>query len=252
MSDKTTDYIESFSEILKESNSIVFFGGAGVSTESGVKDYRSRDGLYNTVKEYGVSPEDILSIGFFRKNPDVFYDFYKKYFISDAKPNPAHKALAELEQMGKLRAVITQNIDNLHQNAGSRNVVELHGNTREFFCDSCKKEAEAKTAMDEILNVGIPKCPTCGGVLRPRVVMYGEMLHENVPETAIWHIENADCLIVGGTSLAVQPAASFIRYFRGKYLVIINKMETNFDSNANLVIRDPIGEVFEKAMNKIR
>ncbi len=243
--------INAFARMLRESDNIVFFGGAGVSTESGVKDYRSEDGLYNTVKDYGVSPEEILSIGFFRQNPDVFYHFYRNYFITDAAPNPAHQALSELERMGKLRAVITQNIDNLHQTAGSREVIELHGNTREFFCDSCKKAEDTEKVLDVILQGNVPKCSHCGGLLRPRVVMYGEMLHENVPETAIWHIENADLLIVGGTSLVVQPAASFIRYFRGKHLVIINKLETNFDKNADLVIRDPIGEVFEKAMKEI-
>ena len=246
------DNIKTFARMLRKSDNIVFFGGAGVSTESGVKDYRSEDGLYNTVKDHGVSPEEILSIGFFRKKPDVFYHFYKNYFITDALPNPAHKALAELERMGKLRAVITQNIDNLHQAAGSCNVVELHGNTREFFCDSCGKYEKTETAISEILDDKVPKCTHCGGLLRPKVVLYGEMLHENVPETAISHIENADLLIVGGTSLAVYPAATFVRYYQGKNLVIINKSETSYDVKADLVIREPIGEVFEKAMKELK
>lgn len=243
--------IKELIEMIKESNNIVFFGGAGVSTESGVKDYRSKDGLYNTIKEYGVSPEKILSRSFFRENPEVFYDFFRNYFVIKAEPNNAHKAMAQLEKMGKLRAVITQNIDNLHQKAGSTNVVELHGNTRDFYCDLCGKEEETDKVMETILSGTVPKCSRCSGVIRPKVVMYEEMLHENVPETAIWHIGNADMLIVGGTSLVVNPAASFVRYFRGKYFVIINKMETPYDHKADLVIRENIGEVFEKVMKEI-
>lgn len=239
-------------EMINDSKNIVFFGGAGVSTESGVKDYRSKDGLYNTIKEYGVSPEKILSRSFFRENPEVFYDFFRNYFVIKAEPNHAHIAMAQLEKMGKLRAVITQNIDNLHQKAGSTNVIELHGNTREFYCDSCGREDITDKVMDKILSGNVPKCSRCGGVIRPKVVMYEEMLHENVPETAIWHIDNADMLIVGGTSLVVNPAASFVRYFRGKYFVIINKMETPYDHKANLVIRENIGEVFEKVMKEIK
>lgn len=243
--------IDKFAEMIKECDNIVFFGGAGVSTESGVKDYRSKDGLYNTVKDFGVSPEEILSRSFFRKNPETFYDFFRKYFVIEAEPNYAHKAIAQLEKMGKLRAVITQNIDNLHQKAGSSEVIELHGNTREFYCDACGKEENTKTVMEEITTGKVPRCVRCGGVIRPKVVMYEERLHENVPERAIWNIENADMLIVGGTSLVVNPAASFVRYFQGKYLVIINATETPYDNTANLIIRDRIGDVFEKVMNEI-
>lgn len=244
--------IKRFAEMIKECNNIVFFGGAGVSTESGVKDYRSQDGLYNTVKEYGVSPEEILSHSFFFQHPETFYDFYRKYFVVDVEPNNAHKALAELETMGKLKAIITQNIDGLHQRAGSKNVIELHGNASEFSCGTCGKEAESKEVLDIIKNGQVPKCKHCCGIMKPKVVLYGENLYEGVPEAAVEYISKADMLIVGGTSLAVYPAASFVRYFRGKYIVIINKSETEYDTNADLIIRDSIGEVFEKVMKEIR
>lgn len=243
--------IKRFAEMIKECNNIVFFGGAGVSTESGVKDYRSQDGLYNTVKEYGVSPEEILSHSFFFQHPETFYDFYRKYFVVDVEPNNAHKASAELEKMGKLKAVITQNIDGLHQRAGSKNVIELHGNASEFSCGACGKEAESKSVLDIIKNGQVPKCKHCDGLMKPKVVLYGENLYEGVPEAAVEYISKADMLIVGGTSLAVYPAASFVRYFRGKYIVMINKSETEYDSNADLIIRDSIGEVFEKVMKEI-
>ncbi len=245
MDDKT----KRFADMIKECENIVFFGGAGVSTESGVKDYRSADGLYNTVQEYGVSPETILSHSFFFAQTDVFYDFYRKYFVSEALPNKAHKALAKLEEMGKLKAVITQNIDELHQMAGSRNVIELHGTAREFNCANCMKWASGEEVIEEIKGGNIPKCKACGGVMKPKVVLYEEMLYDGVAENAIRYISKADMLIVGGTSLAVYPAASFVEYFRGKYIVIINKSETNFDRNADLVINDSIGKVFEEAMN---
>ena len=241
--------IKRFAEMIKECENIVFFGGAGVSTESGVKDYRSADGLYNTVQEYGVSPETILSHSFFFAQTDVFYDFYRKYFVSDAQPNKAHKALAKLEKMGKLKAVITQNIDELHQRAGSKSVIELHGTAREFNCADCLKSALGEDVIEEIKAGEVPKCKACGGIMKPRVVLYEEMLYDGVAENAIRQISKADMLIVGGTSLAVYPAASFVEYFRGKYIVIINKSETNFDKNADLVINDSIGKVFEEAMN---
>ena len=243
---------EKFAGMINECSNIVFFGGAGVSTESGVKDYRSKDGLYNTVKDYGVSPETILSIDFFEEHPDIFYDFYRKYFTSAAEPNKAHKALAELEEMGKLKAVITQNIDGLHQKAGSKNVIELHGTTKKFYCHSCNKTLELNEVMAEIKAGQAPKCKYCGGLAKPKVVLYGEMLYDGVAESAIEHIANADMLIVGGTSLAVHPAASFVRYFRGKYIVIINKTATDFDNNADLVFRDSIGTVFEEVMNRVK
>jgi len=242
--------IQKFAEMIKECKSIVFFGGAGVSTESGVKDYRSQDGLYNTVKEYGVPPEEILSHDFFFQNTETFYDFYRKYFIIEANPNNAHKALAELEKTGKLKAVITQNIDGLHQKAGSKNVIELHGTAEEFYCASCGKKGDTDKLLSEIKNKNVPKCSCCKGTMKPKVVLYGESLYDGVAEAAIRYIANADMLIVGGTSLAVYPAASFVRYFDGKYIVMINKSETEYDSSADLIIRENIGEVFRKIMEK--
>lgn len=243
--------VDKFIEMIKECNDIVFFGGAGVSTESGVKDYRSQDGLYNTVKEYGVPPEEILSHSFFFQYPEIFYEFYRKYFIIDVEPNNAHKALTELEAMGKVKAVITQNIDGLHQKAGSKNVIELHGTASEFNCGACGKSADADVVIETIKSEAIPKCKHCRGLMKPRVVLYGENLYEGVAESAVETIANADMLIVGGTSLAVYPAASFVRYFKGKYIVMINKTETEYDNNADLVIRENIGEVFEKVMKKL-
>ena len=222
---------EKFLQMLNECNNIVFFGGAGVSTESGVKDYRSEDGLYNTVKEYGVSPEEILSHTFFFKNPQVFYDFYRKYFITDAKPNSAHKALTELERMGKLKAVITQNIDGLHQKAGSKNVIELHGTASEFFCPYCSENADGAKTLEVIKSGALPKCTHCGGVLKPKVVLYGELLSDGAVQRAVRSVADADMLIVGGTSLAVYPAAGLIDYYRG-----------------NLIVRESIGKFFEKIM----
>lgn len=243
--------ITRLAEMIKECNNIVFFGGAGVSTESGVKDYRSKDGLYNTVKDYGVSPEEILSHSFFFQNPEVFYDFYRKYFIIEAEPNNAHKALAKLEEMGKLKTVITQNIDGLHQRAGSKNVIELHGNASEFNCYACGKTEDASKVIEIIKSGGVPKCRHCKGLMKPKVVLYEEPLYDGVTENAVENIANADMLIVGGTSLAVYPAASFVRYFRGKYIVIINKTETEYDNNADLVIRESIGKVFGKVMKEL-
>ena len=242
--------IEKIAEMIKECNSIVFFGGAGVSTESGVKDYRSQDGLYNTVKEYGVPPEEILSHDFFFQDTETFYDFYRKYFIIEVEPNNAHKALAKLEIMGKLKAVITQNIDGLHQRAGSKNVIELHGTAGKFTCASCGKKGDTGKVLSEIKDKNVPRCE-CGGIMKPKVVLYGENLYDGVAESAVHYIENADMLIVGGTSLAVYPAASFVRYFRGKHIVMINKSETEYDGSADLVIRENIGEVFRQVMDKI-
>lgn len=240
--------IERFSEMIKQSDNIVFFGGAGVSTESGVKDYRSKDGLYNTVNEYGVPPEEILSHDFFFNNTDVFYDFYRKYFVADVKPNKAHLALAELEKMGKLKAVITQNIDGLHQMAGSNNVIELHGTAKEFYCSACNKKGDDEAVINEIKSGEIPKCKLCGRPMKPKVVLYGEALYDGVAEAAVDAISKADMLIVGGTSLAVYPAASFVRYFNGEYIVMLNKGATAYDSNCDLVFREPIGEVLDSVM----
>lgn len=243
--------VKKLTEMVKACDNIVFFGGAGVSTESGVKDYRSKDGLYNTVKDYGISPEDILSHSFFLQHPDIFYDFYRKYFVVDVATNNAHKALSRLEELGKLKAVITQNIDGLHQRAGSKNVIELHGTASEFACMMCKKNSDNEAVLEEIKNGTIPRCKHCGGIMKPRVVLYEEPLYDGVAEKAVCYIENADMLIVGGTSLAVYPAASFVKYFHGKYLVIINRSETGYDSNADLIIRESIGEVFGMLMKEL-
>ena len=232
--------------MLKRSRKTVFFGGAGVSTESGVKDYRSQDGLYNTVKEYGVSPEEILSHSFFEKHPDIFYDFYYKYFLKDtAEPNRAHIALSELERNGKLSSVITQNIDGLHQAAGSENVIELHGTTAYHYCAECFRAFPSEKIKS--LKGKVPHCEKCGGIIRPRVTLYEEALDEAAVKKAIGEISAADLLIIGGTSLAVYPAAMYIRYFKGENIVLINRDETQYDKAASLIFRESIGEVLEKA-----
>jgi len=240
-----------FSEMIRDSRCTVFFGGAGVSTESGMKDYRSEDGLYNTVKKYNVSPETILSHSFFSEHPDIFYDFYYNYFLNvTAAPNRAHYALAELEKNGLLSAVITQNIDGLHQKAGSRNVIELHGTTLMNHCTGC---GAAMTA-DEVreFHGGIPKCGRCGGTVKPDVVLYEESLNEQVIESALDAISSADLLIIGGTSLAVYPAAGFIQYFRGGNIVLINRDATPYDRKASLVFRDKIGDVMSEAVRELQ
>ena len=242
--------IKKFADMIKECNNIVFFGGAGVSTESGVKDYRSEDGLYSTVKEYGVSPERILSASFFKENPKVFYDFYKKYFLSDVKPNDAHKSLARLEQCGKLKAVITQNIDGLHYSAGSKNIIELHGTAHKYYCSKCGHDCADASGI--ILSGQIPKCDKCGGIVKPRVVLYEEMLDENNIIKAINYIKLADMLIIGGTSLAVSPANTFVEYFKGKYVVMINKTATEYDAKVDLIIRDKIGDVLKKTLEMLQ
>ncbi len=228
-------------EIIDQSDNIVFFGGAGVSTESGIPDFRSVDGLYN--QKYDYPPEEILSRTFFMNNTEEFYRFYRdKLIIKGAKPNKAHTALAELEKKGKLKAVITQNIDGLHQAAGSKNVIELHGSTLRNFCMDCGRAY----GVDAVENSkGVPKCE-CGGIIKPDVVLYEEMLDDNAITKAIKYISEADVLIIGGTSLNVYPAAGFINYFSGSHLVIVNKASTSADSRADLVINEPIGEVFGK------
>ena len=241
-----------FTDYIKESEKIVFFGGAGVSTESGLKDYRSPDGIYNTEKEFGVSPEEILSHSFFMKNPEVFYAFYRKYFVSDVAPNGAHKALFELEKMGKLTGVITQNVDSLHQKAGSKTVLELHGNGSKFHCNGCNLSVDNDAALLKIKNGELPRCEKCGFLLKPSVVLYGERLCDETIDKAITLVSDADMLIVGGTSLRVFPASSLVRYFKGKYFVIINKEETSFDNIANLCIRENIGSFLEKAIERIK
>lgn len=230
--------IGALQEIIDESKNIVFFGGAGVSTESGIPDFRSEDGLYH--EKYSYPPERIISHSFFLTNPEVFYRFYKeKMLCLDAEPNAAHRKLAELEQAGKLKAVVTQNIDGLHQKAGSKIVYELHGSIHRNYCLRCHKFYSAKFIKE---SVGIPYC-SCGGVIKPDVVLYEESLDSKTIEDAVTAITNADTLIIGGTSLVVYPAAGFIDYFRGKHLVLINKAETGRTVQADLAIRAPIGEV---------
>lgn len=231
-------------EWIEESDNIIFFGGAGVSTESGIPDFRGEKGIFAAVSEYGYRPEMILSHSFFISHPEVFFQYYKKNLLyPDAEPNNAHKALAKLEAQGKIKAVITQNIDDLHQKAGSKNVLELHGTLYRNYCLKCKKRFD----LDYVTkDSGITKCDVCGGVVRPDVVLYEEGLNEDTLVRSINYIEKADVLIVGGTSLNVYPAAGLINYYKGKKLVLINKSATNFDSKANLVIAENIGEVFEQ------
>lgn len=228
-------------EIIDDSKRIVFFGGAGVSTESGIPDFRSADGLYS--QQYKYPPEQIVSHTFFTRYPDEFYRFYRDRMIfPDAKPNAAHLKLAELERAGKLSAVITQNIDGLHQAAGSKNVIELHGSVHRNYCTKCGK-FYGLSAVTE--SAGIPECE-CGGRIKPDVVLYEESLNSEDIENAVTEIASADTLIIGGTSLVVYPAAGFVDYFKGKHLVVINKSPTNADKNAELVIADSIGEVLGK------
>ena len=225
-----------------ESDNIVFFGGAGVSTESGIPDFRSVDGLYN--QEYKYPPEEIISHSFFERDPEEFYRFYRAKLIppKDVKPNAAHLRLAALESEGKLRAVITQNIDGLHQAAGSKKVIELHGSIHRCYCAKCRKPYPESFVNE---GTGIPRC-SCGGIVRPDVVLYEEGLDEQDLYSAVNYIRAADVLIVGGTSLAVYPAAGLIRYFRGKHMVLVNRGSTPYDDMAELVIRQNIGQVFSQ------
>ena len=224
---------------ISESGSIVFFGGAGVSTESGIPDFRSVDGLYN--QQYAYPPETILSHTFFRKDPEEFYRFYhNKMLFPDARPNAAHLKLAELERAGKLKAVVTQNIDGLHQAAGSVNVYELHGSVHRNYCMKCRQFYDLDFMIKQ---EGVPRCPVCGGMIKPDVVLYEESLDQDTIEGAVEAISRADMLIIGGTSLAVYPAAGLIHYYRGHKLTLINKSTTPYDGEADLVINRPIGEV---------
>ena len=228
-------------EMIKESDNVVFFGGAGVSTESGIPDFRSVDGLYN--QQWKYPPETILSRSFFDRNPEEYFRFHRaKLVVDGVKPNRAHLRLAELEAEGKLKAVITQNIDGLHQAAGSKNVLELHGSILRAYCSRCRRPFPA-----DIINKGegVPRCG-CGGVIRPDIVLYEEPLDEKVMDSAIRYIRSADVLIIGGTSLNVYPAAGLIRYYRGNRLVLVNLSETPYDSYADLVIHEKIGEVFSR------
>lgn len=240
---KLEEKIENFQKIYDNSDSIVFFGGAGVSTESGIPDFRSQDGLYS--QQWKYPPETIISRSFFDANPVEFYRFYReKLIIKNIEPNTAHFQLAKMEEKGKLKAVVTQNIDGLHQKAGSRNVFELHGSTLRNFCMDCGAEygidfiAESENSPDKL-----PRCAKCGGLVKPDVVLYEESLNQNVINGAVNAIKNADTLIIGGTSLVVYPAAGLIDYFRGKNIVLINKSATAGDARANLVIHESIGKV---------
>lgn len=233
--------IEEFLKLIDNSNNIVFFGGAGVSTESGIPDFRSKDGLYN--QKYDYPPEEILSHSFFMNNTSEFFKFYKEKMNSlNVEPNITHIKLSQLEKEGKLKAVITQNIDGLHQKAGSKNVYELHGSIYRNYCLKCQKFYSAEYVFN---SNNIPRC-NCGGIIKPDVVLYEEGLDENIYENAIKSIQNADILIVGGTSLTVYPASGLINYFRGNKLVLINKDSTPFDNKADLVINNNLGKVFKE------
>ncbi len=238
---------EKLKRILDDSDNVVFFGGAGVSTESNIPDFRSETGLYNAQRQYGRSPEEMLSHTFFMDHMETFFKYYKENLIyPDAKPNKAHMALAKLEKMGRVRAVITQNIDGLHQKAGSDKVYELHGSVLRNYCMKCRRFHDLEYIMDEgHCKKGVPRCQSCGGVVKPDVVLYEEALDEQCITDAIDAIEAAETLIIGGTSLAVYPAAGLIQYFRGKNLVLINKTATPYDSKADLVIQEAIGEVMD-------
>lgn len=233
------DAIRQFKELVDHSDNIVFFGGAGVSTESGIPDFRSVDGLYH--QKYDYPPEMILSHTFYMNKTEEFYRFYRdKMLALDAKPNAAHLKLAELEEQGKLKAVITQNIDGLHQKAGSKEVLELHGSVHRNYCQKCGKLYDAEYILH---SKNVPVC-TCGGSIKPDVVLYEEGLDNNTMQKAVNYIRNADILIIGGTSLAVYPAAGLIDYYRGDKLVLINKSKTPMDNRADLIINESIGKVF--------
>ena len=233
--------IQKLKTMVEQSDNIVFFGGAGVSTESGIPDFRSVDGLYNQKWKY--PPETILSHSFFERQPEEYYRFHREKLVIDGvKPNAAHLRLAELEREGKLRAVITQNIDGLHQAAGSKNVLELHGSILRAYCARCRKPYPAET-MNK--GEGVPRC-SCGGVIRPDIVLYEEQLDEEVMGRAIHYLRNADVLIIGGTSLNVYPAAGLINYYNGDKLVLVNLSETPYDGYADLIIHEKIGRVFSQ------
>lgn len=234
--------IDTFLDLVKHSDNIVFFGGAGVSTESGIPDFRSTDGLYH--QHYKYPPETMLSHTFYEQHMDEFYRFYRdKMLALDAQPNMAHIKLAELEQAGKLKAIVTQNIDGLHQKAGSKNVLELHGSVHRNYCQHCHKLFSAEYIKN---STGIPHYDACGGTIKPDVVLYEEGLDNDTVQQALYYISHADMLIIGGTSLVVYPAAGLINYYHGHKLVLINKSSTDMDSRADLVLHEPIGQVFAK------
>lgn len=233
-----------FHDIIERSNKIVFFGGAGVSTESGIPDFRSTDGLYSQTWKY--PPETIISHDFFYRKTEEFYRFYKqKMLFPNAEPNAAHKAIANLEKSGKLLSVITQNIDSLHQKAGSKNVFELHGSVHRNICTKCARQYDLSFILK---SDGTPRCESCAGLIKPDVVLYGESLDEEVLEGAVSSIMQADTMIVGGTSLSVYPAAGLLNYFKGNNIIIINRTPTSMDLSADLVITDSIGQVFAESL----
>ena len=236
-----SEVVERFLQMVKESDNIVFFGGAGVSTESGIPDFRSVDGLYN--QKYDYPPETILSHSFYMAKPEEFYRFYRdKMLCLDVKPNVTHEKLAQLEAAGKLKAVVTQNIDGLHQAAGSKRVLELHGSVHRNYCQRCGKLFDARYILES--PDPVPVCDACGGKIKPDVVLYEEGLDDQTLQDAVYYISHADMLIIGGTSLAVYPAAGLIDYYRGNRLVLINKSATPMDSRADLVIQEGLGAVF--------
>ena len=242
--------IKELADILYDSSNIVFFGGAGVSTESNIPDFRSSNGLWNEKLKTNISPEQLVSHTFYMKYPDLFFEFYKdKLIYPDAKPNKAHMALAELEEMGKLKAVVTQNIDGLHQAAGSKVVYELHGSVLRNYCEECHEFYDEQYILS---SEGIPVCKKCGARVKPDVVLYEEGLDQNIINGAVNAIAHADTLIIGGTSLVVYPAAGLIQYFAGKNLILINKSETSADRNADLVIHDSIGKVLSEALELVK
>lgn len=242
--------IESLKKIIKDNKNIVFFGGAGVSTESNIPDFRSADGLYKQKEGIKYSPEEMLSHSFYTSHTEAFYEFYKKNMIYiNAKPNAAHFALAKLENLGKLDAVITQNIDGLHQFAGSENVLELHGSVHKNYCTQCKSFFPLEYIISS--KTTIPYCDKCGGIIKPDVVLYEEGLNEKIIGASLRYISKADILIVGGTSLIVYPAAGMIKYFKGKKLILINKSKTQYDDVADLVINDSIGKVLSLCVDSL-
>lgn len=235
--------IEKLQEIIDDSDNIVFFGGAGVSTESGIPDFRSESGIFKSLEKYGDTPERLVSHSYYLEHTDKFFSYYKDCLIfPEAEPNPAHYTLARLEKEGKLKAIITQNIDGLHQKAGSKNVLELHGSVYRNYCEICKKEYDLNFILE---SEGIPHC-TCEGIIKPDVILYEEALDMNILNKSVEYIMSADTLIVGGTSLVVYPAAGLINYFKGKNLVLINKSQTDYDNLAILVINEAIGETLAK------
>jgi NAD-dependent deacetylase len=242
--------IHTLSDIIQKSNNIVFFGGAGVSTASDIPDFRSSNGLFSKKLNRNLSPEQLVSHTFFEQHPEDFFEFYKKHLVyPDARPNHCHLALARLEQMGKLQAVITQNIDGLHQAAGSKKVYELHGSVLRNYCTGCHTFYDAEFRLNA---QGIPLCTKCGAVIKPDVVLYEESLDDSLITKSIQAISTADTLIIGGTSLIVYPAAGLINYFQGNHLILINKSTTSADNRADLVIHDDIDKVMQKAVDALK